>query len=77
MSSLASLFSTIARTTPQPPTEVCPQCHQTFTLGVTGTVDGCDKCTGITRATNGYALEETPCFCYEIIGDNPNCKRHP
>lgn len=27
----------------------CPHCHEGFTLGVNGTVNGCDQCLGILR----------------------------
>lgn len=27
----------------------CPHCKQTYELGITGTVDGCDECLGIVR----------------------------
>lgn len=27
----------------------CPICHSTYTMGVTGTKDGCDECLGIVR----------------------------
>ena len=30
-------------------TQTCQHCGQTYTLGVTGTVDGCDVCERITR----------------------------
>lgn len=27
----------------------CPHCRKAYTLGVDGTVDGCDECTGTVR----------------------------
>lgn len=36
-------------------TVVCPKCKKHFRMGVSGTVDGCDKCTGTKRDKNGYA----------------------
>lgn len=53
----------------------CPICQKEFTLGVNGTTDGCDGCTGTVRATNGFVIEPE-CACYEFVGDNPNCKAH-
>lgn len=52
-----------------PDTVVCPKCKKHFRMGVSGTVDGCDKCTGVKRDKNGYAWhpdeqEQT----YEPIG---------
>lgn len=73
MSSAASLFSTIARGAHLAPQAECPKCHETYTLGVDGTVEGCDQCLGVTRALNGYVIEEPACACYEVIGDNKNC----
>jgi hypothetical protein len=50
-------------------TVVCQNCKKHFRMGVSGTVDGCDKCTGVKRDKNGYAWypdekEQT----YEPIG---------
>lgn len=42
------------------PLVVC-HCGKEFTLGVNGTVDGCDECNGTVRAANGYVLEEAGC----------------
>ena len=38
-------------------TSVCPKCHKHFRMGVNGTVDGCDKCTGVKRDKNGHAWD--------------------
>ena len=35
----------------------CPKCHQGYVMGWNGTVDGCDKCLGIVRDSNGHAWE--------------------
>lgn len=70
-SSNASLFASLARSVK----EKCPHCGEEFTLGVNGTKDGCDDCTGTERAVNGYALQ-TECWCFEIIGDNDDCPKH-
>ena len=40
-----------------PDTVVCPKCKKHFRMGVSGTVDGCDKCTGVKRDRNGYAWQ--------------------
>ena len=32
----------------------CPKCGQNFRMGYDGTVDGCDKCTGVERDKDGY-----------------------
>ena len=34
-------------------TRVCPSCLAEYELGITGTVDGCDRCEGIVRLPNG------------------------
>jgi Zn-finger nucleic acid-binding protein len=34
---------------------MCPKCGNGFRMGHNGTVDGCDKCTGVTRDKNGFA----------------------
>jgi hypothetical protein len=46
----------------------CPHCGDEYTLGVDGTVDGCDECLGITRAVNGYAIDEEPLTVIEEEG---------
>ncbi len=68
---LASVFSTHART----PTMTCPQCGGKYSLGVNGTVNGCDECTHTERAANGYVIE--PCTGVDPIRcDDPNCPVH-
>jgi len=32
----------------------CPNCHQGYVMGWNGTSDGCDKCLGIVRDSNGH-----------------------
>ena len=56
---LASIFTVHARSagSPQPPTQTCPHCQSQYTLGVDGTVDGCDDCTGIVRDRAGFAWD--------------------
>ena len=76
MSSAASLFSIIARGANRAPKAICPKCQHEYTLGVNGTVDGCDRCTHTTRAINGYAVEDRSCCCYEYEGDNELCPKH-
>lgn len=51
----------------------CPHCHKEYTLGVDGIISGCDDCENIVRASNGYAIDEPLCCCYEIAGDNQYC----
>ena len=34
--------------------EICQKCGTFFEMGDNGTVNGCDKCTGIERDSNGY-----------------------
>lgn len=34
-------------------TMICPHCLQEYELGLTGTVNGCDKCEGIVRLPSG------------------------
>jgi hypothetical protein len=60
---------------------VCPHCQHKYTLGVNGTIDGCDACESVIRNTidntiisDGAALPG--CWCYERIGDNPDCPEH-
>jgi hypothetical protein len=71
-----SIFRITNRRDDLAPQAECPKCHMEFTLGVNGTVDGCDNCLGTQRAVNGYVLEEPMCCCYERVGDNPNCPVH-
>lgn len=72
----SGLFSTHARNTAQAPTVKCPLCGGDYTLGVNGTIDGCDECTGVERLPQGYVAEI--CTCLDPIheGDNPNCPMH-
>ena len=37
---------------------ICQICGETFEMGYNGTVDGCDKCTGVKRDKYGYAWEK-------------------
>lgn len=73
---LASLFSTHARRADLAPVQTCPKCQRQFTLGVNGTVDGCDECTGVERLPNGFAVQNMTCHCLEHIGDNEHCPTH-
>ena len=78
-SGLASLFSTYARRSDLAPVVTCPNCGEEYTLGVNGTVEGCDGCTGARRAVNGFVIEDYSakrCACINVIGDNPNCEIH-
>lgn len=63
----------------------CTKCGTPFQMGIDGIEtpqgDQCDKCARITRAANGYALEETEtprCTCCDPVhyGDNPHCPIH-
>lgn len=55
----------------------CSKCNREYTLGVNGIVTGCDNCKSISRACNGYALDDLQyCSCLEYVGDNPNCPIH-
>ena len=36
-------------------TSKCKHCGKSFEMGDNGTVDGCDKCTGVQRDKKGYA----------------------
>ena len=38
----------------------CPTCRQEYVLGKTGTMDGCDVCQGIVRASNGFVIFPKP-----------------
>lgn len=58
------------------PKEKCSKCGEEYTLGVDGTVKGCDNCTGTSRATNGFAVDEVECICLEYVGDNGDCPTH-
>jgi hypothetical protein len=71
-----SIFQTNNRRVDLAPRAECPLCHMEFTLGVDGTVDGCDRCLGVTRASNGYVVEEPMCWCFERVGNNPDCPVH-
>jgi hypothetical protein len=44
----------------QPGTRVltCPNCLEEYTLGRTGTVNGCDRCEGITRNADGMIIPD-------------------
>lgn len=76
MSSLASLFSSLARGEGAK-IETCSLCGHEYQLGVTGTVKGCDSCTGTKRALNGFVIDENKtCICLERIGDNGKCPVH-
>lgn len=75
-SGLASLFSTHARRADRAPKVVC-SCGEEYTLGVDGTVDGCDECNGIVRTPNGYVIEEAFCTGTDPVRcDDENCPRH-
>ena len=74
MSGPSSLFSVVARGADRAPVQECPKCHKEFTLGVNGTVDGCDECNGVTRDLAGFAWDG--CLCFDIVGDNYQCPHH-
>ncbi len=58
------------------PQVICA-CGKEYTLGVNGTVDGCDECTGTVRAANGYVLYEPQCTGKDPARcDDENCPRH-
>lgn len=60
-------------------TYICPHCQMRYTLGVNGTVDGCDECKSIIRnALDGSIVTEPlpRCWCFELVGDNPDCPQH-
>lgn len=60
-----------------PVIQECPKCHKKFTLGVNGIITGCDLCEGVSRASNGFAIDDQPqCTCMEFAGDNVNCPIH-
>lgn len=52
-------------------TRICPHCLHEYELGLTGTVNGCDRCEGIVRLANGMidmsAYTET--FIVETTGE--------
>ena len=35
--------------------EKCKKCGKTFTMGVDGTIDGCDACTGVQRTADEFS----------------------
>lgn len=73
----ASLFSSHARRADRAPKIVCGGCGKEFTLGVNGTVDGCDECKRTVRAANGYVLEEPQCTGKDPVRcDDPECPVH-
>jgi hypothetical protein len=43
-------------------TEICKLCKQEYILGFTGMIDGCDKCLGIIRDSDGYAYKPNEKF---------------
>jgi hypothetical protein len=49
-------------------------CGEEYTLGVNGTVNGCDECTRTQRDLGGNVIEL--CMCYEKQGDNKDCPQH-
>lgn len=72
----ASLFSSHARRADRAPKMICT-CGEEYILGVTGTVDGCDECTGTVRAANGYAIDEPKCTGTDPIRcDDAECPVH-
>lgn len=77
MSGLSSLFSVMAR---KSVVYVCRYCNIAYTLGVNGTVNGCDECTGTIRnLPGGYVINaKEQCVCCDPIylGDNENCPVH-
>lgn len=38
----------------------CPHCHETYIIGRTGVVEGCDECLGIVRDRAGMIVEQRP-----------------
>lgn len=41
----------------EPITETCSICGRLFEMGINGTIDGCDTCTGIRRDKEGCIIE--------------------
>lgn len=39
-----------------PPIEQCPKCRRNYQVGVNGTVEGCDECTGTERDFFGQII---------------------
>lgn len=71
-----NLFDPKRRAESAPKVE-CPKCHKEFTLGVNGTTDGCDVCTGTVRAANGYVLYQPICSGLDPVHcDDVNCQVH-
>lgn len=47
----------------------CPHCLKEYTMGINGTVDGCDECEGIVRLPNGmidYSASSPEVFIQEM-----------
>lgn len=38
----------------------CPSCKDTYTLGVNGTVHGCDRCEGVIRNPVDHSIIDDP-----------------
>ena len=59
--------------------EKCTQCGEDCVLGVNVTTEHgniiCDECSNTERDHKGMVVQPL-CCCYEILGDNPNCKVH-
>lgn len=61
---------------------ICPGCGRLYILGITGTVDGCDKCQRIIRNPIDHSIidvEAAPapiCNCHKKAGDNKTCYYH-
>ena len=61
----------------QAPRMLCLTCLNEFTLGVDGTEDGCDRCTGAVRATNGFVIDQPQCTGLDPVRcDDDKCPVH-
>ena len=46
----------------------CRKCKNGFVMGMNGTIDGCDECTGTVRDSHGYAWgPEENCHTYQDV----------
>lgn len=60
----------------------CTNCGTEFQMGKNGITtangDQCDECAGVVRGRDGTAIEsaEEHCYCFEKMGDNPECPLH-
>lgn len=50
-------------------TKNCPYCLGEYSLGIDGTVDGCDRCMGIVRDRNGMIVPTYPNEFMTLVED--------